>query len=110
MAYTPSLLYPTSCPAAAGSTLYTAPAGNSVIIKNVVLTNTTALEAAVNISIVPNGGNATTSNRILSGFLIPAHGVSTLDLSIVMPTGAFIYASNVTENAVTVTISGVEIS
>lgn len=110
MAYIPTLLYPTSYPATAGSNLYTTPAGNSVIIKNIVLTNTTAVEAAVNISIVPSGGNATTSNRILSGFLVPAHGVSTLDLSIVMPAGAFIYGSNVTENAVTVTISGVEIS
>lgn len=110
MAYTPIILYPTNFPTAGGVTMYTVPESSSVIVKNVVLTNTTPQEAAVNVSIVPSGGSVSASNRILSGFSVPANGVSTLDLSIVMPAGSSLHGTNLTADAVAVTISGVQIS
>ena len=109
MAYIPTLLYPTGHPSNAGSTLYTVPGGKSAIVKNIVLANVTGIEATVHLSVVPSGGSASTSNRILSNYAIPANGIATLDCSIVMPTGAFLHATNTTSNAITCTISGVEV-
>ena len=110
MAYTPTVLYPSGTPADTGTTLYTVPAATSAIVKNIVMTNTTGNEAVVHLHVVPSGGSAQTSNKILSNYPVPANGVAVLDCSIVMPTDSFLYAQNVTVNAVVLTISGVEIS
>lgn len=110
MAYTPTLLYPTNIPSNSGSTLYTVPGATSVIVKNIVMTNTTGNEATINLHVIASGDTAQNYNQILANYPVPANGVSTLDCSIVMPTGAFIYGVNGTAGAVTVTISGVEIA
>jgi len=109
MAYIPTILYPTNTPSTSGSTLYTVPGAKSTIVKNIVLANTTGTESTMTISVVPSGGSASASNRILSNYAVPANGVATLDCSIVMPTGAFLVGTNGTSGAVTVTVSGVEI-
>lgn len=110
MAYTPTNLYPSAFPSSSGATLYTVPSGASAIVKNIVMTNVTANDATLNISIVPAAGSADVSNRILSDFTVPANGVSTFDCSIVMATGCKIYGKNNTNQAIVVTISGVEIA
>lgn len=110
MAYTPKTLYASAFPSNAGSTLYTVPGGASAIVKNIVMTNTTANDAAVHISIVPSAGSADISNRILSNLVVPAYGINTLDVSIVMSSGASLHATNLTASAVVMTISGVEIT
>ncbi len=110
MAYIPSLLFPTNFATTSGSTLYTVPANKSAIVKNIVLTNTTSLDATVSVHVVASGGTAQVSNRILSDYGIPQRGMSTLDCSIVMPEGSSLYASSSANNAITVTVSGVEVS
>lgn len=110
MAYTPRVLFETGYPSNSGGILYTVPNGANVIIKNIVLTNTTGNEATVTLNVVASGSSAQASNRILSSFAVPSHGVSTMDCSIVMKEGSYIYGLNGTNNAVTLTISGVEIS
>ena len=109
MAYIPTILYPTNTPSTSGSTLYTVPASKSTIVKNIVLANTTGNESPISISVVPSGGSASPSNRILSNYAVPANGIATLDCSIVMPTGTFLVGTNSISGAITVTISGVEI-
>lgn len=110
MAYTPKVLYLTNYPSTSGSVLYTTPNTSSVIVKNIVLTNTTAAEAVISLHVVPVGNTAQASNAILYNFGITARGVSTLDCSIVMTGDTFLYATNGTNNGITVTISGVEIT
>lgn len=110
MAYTPKILYPTGYPTVAGSTLYTVPGSTSAIIKNIVLTNTTSNDAEVTIHVIQPGGSAQQANRILSNYNVPASGVSTLDCSIVMPSGGYLFAHNYTNDAISVTVSGVEIT
>lgn len=110
MAYTPKILYPSAYPSNGGSTIYTVPASTSTIVKNIVLTNTTGTDADLHLSVVPPAGSASTSNRILSSHTVPANGINTLDVSIVMPAGASLHATNVTSQAIVVTISGVEIT
>jgi hypothetical protein len=109
MAYIPTVLYPTGTPASTGVTLYTVGANKSVIVKNLVMANTTGNEATITVHIVPSGGSASNTNRILSSYAVPANGASTLDCSIVMPDGSSLFAQNGTNGAVTLTISGVEI-
>lgn len=109
MAYVPTLLYPSATPSDSGETIYTVPGTASVIVKNVVLTNTTGSEATVNLHVVPAAGSAQASNQILANYPVPANGVATLDCSIVMNANSFLYALNGTAGAVVVTVSGVEI-
>jgi hypothetical protein len=109
MAYIPTILYPSNAPDSSGATLYTVPGGKSTIVKNIVLTNTTVNEATISLSVVPSAGSASSSNQILSSYAVPAHGIASLDCSIVMPAGAALYGTNGTAGAIVVTISGVEI-
>ena len=108
MAYTPKILYPSGFPTNAGNTIYTVPNGTTAILKNIVMTNTTANDATVHLSIVPSGGTPAASNRILSDLNVPSFGINTLDVSVVMPAGTSLFATNNTDSAVVMTISGVE--
>jgi hypothetical protein len=109
MAYNPKILYPSAYPANGGSTLYIVPPATTTIVKNIVMTNTTSDDATLHLSVVPAAGSPSASNRVLSDHTVPANGINT-DLSIVMPTGASLHATNNTNQAIVVTISGVEIS
>lgn len=110
MAYTPKILYPSGYPSNGGETIYTVPANTSTIVKNIVMTNTTNNDASIHISIVPPSGSAASSNRIASDLTIPANGINTLDISVVMPSGGSLHATNITNQAIVLTISGVEIN
>ncbi len=110
MAYTPKILYPSGYPSNGGETLYTVPANTSTIVKNIVMTNTTANDASLHISVVPPSSSPAASNRIASDLTIPANGINTLDISIVMPASGSLHATNLTNQAIVVTISGVEIT
>lgn len=110
MAYTPKLLYATGYPATGGTTLYTVPAGAGVIVKNILLTNTTGEESWVTLHVVPEGGSTQNSNKILSSYGVPGHGIAAVDCSVVMESGSRIIGVNGQNNAVTVTVSGVEIT
>ena len=109
MAYSPKVLYPSGIPSNGGDTIYTVPNGATTILKNIVMTNTTANDATVHLSIVPSGQSPAVSNRILSDLTVPSFGINTLDVSVVMPSGASLFATNNTNQAVVMTISGVEI-
>lgn len=107
--YTPIKLYQGQ-PGTSGATIYTVPAGKSVIIKQVLIVNTTGSNATATLNSVPSSGTASASNRIISSLDIAANSVLTLDLSQVMTSGDFLSALQGTASALTLTISGVEIA
>lgn len=93
----------------ADATLYTVPASTSVIVKQIILTNTTATNATVSVSLVPSGGTAGVGNRIVEQITVPAFGVTILDINQIIPTGAFLAAKASAATTVTLTASGVTV-
>lgn len=94
-------------PGTSEATLYTVPAATTVIVKQVVAANVSAAAATISLSLVPSGGTAGATNRLLGAVSIPANSSLSLDLSQVMTAGDFLSASQGTAAAVTLTISGV---
>lgn len=86
------------------------PANTKVILKQIILANTSSASATVAISLVPSGGTAGAANRIVPDVSVGANSVVTIDLSQVMEPGDFLSAVQGTAEAVTVTISGVVVS
>lgn len=109
MANTPKRLY-TGQPATTIQTLYTVPASTKTIVKNIVLANTTVTDATVDIHLVPNGGTAGATNKIVPTYLVPANNTVVIDFSAALDTaGDTIQALQGTSGAITVYISGVEV-
>lgn len=94
----------------AGSNVYTVAntAGNYSIIKNINLCNTTASNAVCSIHLLVNGASVSSENRIVSNVNVLANNVVFYNTSIVVPANSSIHVTQVTANAITFTISGVE--
>lgn len=93
-------------PGTALTTLWTAPTANSgEQIKEIICTNTTGADARISLYLVPNGGTAGVTNAIMVSKLIPANDFIVLALCTDMAPGDFIAGSQVTGNAITVTIT-----
>lgn len=96
---------------AADVTYYTVPGATSVIVKEIVLTNTTVVNVTVSVSLVPSAGSAGVGNRILEQ--VPVAALTTVvlsDFSEVMPTGEFISAKASAATSITMRASGVTIT
>jgi len=93
-----------------GTNVYTVPniAGNYAIIKNINLCNTTASNAVCSIHLLVNGVAAANSNKIISNVSVNLNNVVFYNTSIVVPANSSIHITQVTANAVTFAISGVE--
>lgn len=109
MPYTVKKLY-TGQPGTSATTLYTAPASTTTIIKNIIICNTTASAASLTLSLVPSGSAAGTTNRIMSALSINANDTVAMDLSGVLATGDFISGLQGTSSALTIHIAGVEVT
>lgn len=107
MAYTPKRLAQFVA-TASEATYYTVPATKSAIVKNVIVANTSASDRTLSLSIVPSGGSAGNSNRIIPGTNIPAGAVVPFDMTQVMNAGDFISAIASAASSLTLTISGME--
>ena len=106
--FTPKKLY-TGQPGTSASTIYTAPASTTTIIKNILICNTTTSAATVTLNLVASAGSAAASNRILSTYNVNASDTVAIDLSGVLATGDFISAVQGTSSALTLHITGVEV-
>lgn len=104
--YTPKRFY-LGQPGTTETTLYTAV--NSLIAKEIVLTNTTDVTADISLSIVPSGGVAGNDNRIIKNLSIAANEYTIINLSQVLNPSDFFSAIQTTASAINVFISGVEI-
>lgn len=86
------------------------PAGQKVIIKQVVVTNTTSSPAKVSLSCVPSGGTAGAANRLFKDLNIEANSFLVVEFAQVMNAGDFLSASQLTSGAITLSISGAVVS
>lgn len=82
--------------------------GNYSIIKNINLCNTTSSNAVCSIHILVGGAATSAGNKILSNVNVLANNVVYYNTSIVVPANSHIHVSQVTANAITFAISGVE--
>lgn len=86
----------------AATTLYTAPAGTTAIVKNVIVTNASLSQIAVTLSV--------SGVYLLYAMTIEPKGTVAMDMSVVMNPGATITAFGSTTNTLAIYISGVEVS
>lgn len=93
-------------PGTSVATVYTVPGATDVKISSIVVTNTTAAPATLTLSVVPSGGSAGVTNRIVAGLSIGGNATTVIDSIIYMTAGDFIAALQGTLSALTVTISG----
>ncbi len=100
MATLPKKLY-IGTPGTTSATLYTTPASTTTILKNVVLSNTTATAAVVTISVA--------GKNIVSGYTIQPNDTVVIDLSLVLSAADTITGVQATASAVNVFLSGVEV-
>lgn len=86
------------------STVYTVPAQYTTIVKQVVVTNTTASPASFNLYI----GSATAANAIFSNTTVSANDSLVINLSQVLSSLEILTASANANSAINMTISGVD--
>jgi hypothetical protein len=82
--------------------------GNYTIIKNINLCNTTGSNAVCSIHILVAGASPAANNKVVSNVNVLANNVVYYNTSIVVPANSSIHVDQVTANAITFTISGVE--
>lgn len=88
------------------TTLYTVPGSTKAIIRNIHIANTTGTAATIKMSI----GADSAATRILGDLSIPAAGTYDWSGFMVLEAGETLRATGGTNNALTVTVSGVEVS
>ena len=106
MADTAKRLYGPAQPGTSSTTLYTVPASTTAILRNIRISNTTATAATITMSI----GADAAATRLMSGVSIAANSVYDWSGFIVLATTETLRALQGTSAALTVTVSGVEVT
>ena len=102
------LVYPTQL-GTGYSTLYTVTAPRTkAVIREITLSNVTALDVRASVSLVPSGGGAGVTNSIVPNMLIPANKLIVIDGHWPLTVGDFIAALAASAASINLTISGVE--
>jgi hypothetical protein len=103
---TPKRLY-TGQPGTTATTIYTVPPNTTTIIKSIVMANTNAAASTITIGI--NGTGA--ANQIVPTVYINPNDSKIVDgINLVLNTGDTLQALQGTAGAVTLTVSGAEVS
>jgi hypothetical protein len=97
----PKKLY-AGTPSTATTTLYTAPAGNKTIVKNIVIGNTTGADATITLNFAGVG--------LINNLALTKNETVTFDLSLVLESSETITGIQGTSSALRLHISGVEVS
>lgn len=87
-------------------TLYTVPGSTTAIIRNIHIANTTGTAATIKMGI----GADAAGTRFLGDFSVPANGTYDWSGFLVLATGETFRATGGTNNALTVIVSGVEVT
>lgn len=82
--------------------------GDYSIIKNINLCNATSSNAVCSIHLLVGAATPAANNKVISNVNVLANNVVYYNTSIVVPANSKIYVDQVTANAITFTISGVE--
>lgn len=110
MAFTEKKLGQAQISDASPTTLYTVGSGKKGIVKDIIITNTTATAATVSIWLVPSGGSPDDTNAIMKNWNVPANDMAHFSMWQVLETeGDTIQAQAGTTTSITITISGAEI-
>jgi hypothetical protein len=99
MAFTPTRLAQAALTTSTTTTLYTVATGKTVIVKQIILANTTSALATATLSL--------NSFSIMGAVSVAANSTITLDLSQVLNAAEVIQGGSGTASAITCTISGV---
>jgi ATP-dependent protease ClpP protease subunit len=110
MPYIPKQLAQSAPAVTTATTVYTTPTSTTTIVKQIAVCNTTSSLALVTINIIPNAGSNTAANRIVSTATVAPSDTNFYDLTQVMSAGGFIQVTTSVANALTFTISGVEVT
>jgi nicotinamide mononucleotide (NMN) deamidase PncC len=97
-------------PTTSYATAYTVPGATSCIVKEIVVCNTTGSAVVLDVSFVASGGTAGVANNVIAQHQIGAYSTVSYTYAQVMATGGFISIKAGTGAALTITISGVEIT
>lgn len=106
--YTPKKMY-VGQPGTTDTLIYTAPAGGA-IIKEIVVTNTTASAATISIAFPAGASGVDAAEDFATAFSVAANDVKVWPLSQVLGNAETVRALQGTSVALTVHISGIEIS
>lgn len=93
--------------------VYTVPSNTTIKIASASLCNTSGSSVTVNISVVPSGGTADTTHRIISAFPLAAGDTASLKEyveGVMMGPGDFISVAVGTASTVDVVITGTVVS
>lgn len=106
-----SRLYQGQPGTASGALGTSVPAATDWRLVEIILCNTTPTAAWVSLSVVPSGGTAGVTNRIVEQMSIPGYGpgnnsMVAIELYLPMTTGDFLAGLQGTAGAITVTVSG----
>ncbi|OPH47632.1 hypothetical protein BC351_10610 [Paenibacillus ferrarius] len=108
MINTPKRLY-VGQPTTAATTLYTVPANTTTIVKNILITNTTATSSNITIYAVPNSQTVGNQHKILAAYTVKGNDTISMDVSLVVSSNDTIQALQGTSAAISIYVSGVEI-
>jgi hypothetical protein len=97
-------------PGTSYATAYTVPASTSTIVREVVACNTTASSVVLDVSLVASGGTAGVTNNVIAQHTLQPYQTVIYTFSQVLATGGFVSAKAGTASAITLTVSGVEIT
>ena len=96
------------------ATYYTAGTNITTTIAAATVNNTSGTARYIDVHVIPSGGSATNSNKVVSALVIPAAGAAPTTLpglvGQILPPGAFIQMLAEASTAITPLISGYESS
>ena len=92
------------------TTLYTLGADTTAIVKTIIITNTTAIDTAISIWDIPNGGSFGDGNAIIKDLNVPANDFVQIITYLPLATaGDSIQAEAGTTTSITISLYGAEI-
>ena len=91
------------------ASLYTVAAGRTGVVKQIILNNTGSAALTVTANLVPNGASVATSNQIISQLSIAGFSQIIWSADLPLSPGDSVHLVANGANAVTATISGIEI-
>jgi len=92
------------------SALYTVPASTNTVIKQILISNTTATDLTASLYFVKDGQSPSLSNLMFPEIIIQANNVVSVEISSVLPIASSIHGKASASASINIHISGVEVT
>lgn len=92
------------------SVLYTVPASTQTIVKQILISNTTAADLNATLYFVSDGDSPNNSNAMFPDTLVSANSTLSIDIKSVLPIASSIHGLASASSSINIHISGVEVS